>query len=125
MKPQLEPLNIGSIARGALLELFEASALKVAQNIADTSTDADAARKITLELSFKPDGDRRAVKLTTTATCKLATISKHVSRVYLGKDDSGKVYLFDQDPRQDVLFEPPTPSENVLDWKAAQAKGEA
>lgn len=116
--PQLEPLNLGSIARGALLELFEASALKVAQNIADTSTDAEAVRKITLELKFKPQGDRRTVTVTTTATCKLGAISQHVSRVYLGKDDAGKVYLFDQDPRQEVLFAPPAPAENLIDFKA-------
>ena len=116
-KPTLEPLNIDSIARGALLELFEANALKVAQNIADSATDAEAVRKITLELKFKPEGDRRAVKLTTTATCKLAAISQHVSRVYLGKDEEGKVYLFDQDPRQDVLFQPPAQDENLIDFK--------
>jgi hypothetical protein len=117
--PQLEPLNLGSIARGALLELFEATATRVAHNIADTSTDAEAPRKITIELTFKPESDRRALKLTTTATCKLASISKHVSRVYLGKDDAGKTYLFDQDPRQEVLFAPPTPSENLLDFKSS------
>jgi hypothetical protein len=121
MMPNLEPLNLGSVARGALLELFEATAARVAANIADTSTDAEAPRKITIELTFKPEGDRRAVKLTTTAKATLATISKHVSRIYLGKDDAGKVYLFDQDPRQEVLFAPPVPADNMLDFKAKQA----
>lgn len=121
-RPNLEPLNIGSIARGALLELFEANALKVAQNIADTSTEAEAPRTIVLKLKFKPDADRRAVTVTTSATCGLAAIAAHVSRAYLGKDTEGHVYLFDEDPRQDILFEPPVPAENLLDFKAQSAQ---
>lgn len=117
-KPNLEPLNIGSIARGALLELFESCAAKVAQNISDTSTPAETARTITMKLKFKPDGDRRAIKITTSASCGLAAIAEHTSRAYLGKDGEGHVYLFDQDPRQDVLFEPPPVDQNVIDFKS-------
>ena len=115
-KQNQEPLNIGSVSRGALLELFEANVLKVAQNIADPATDAEATRTITLKLKFKPDADRRALKVTATAQCALASISPHESRAYIGKDDSGKVYLFDRDPRQDVLFEPPAVDQNVINF---------
>lgn len=115
-KPDLEPTNLGSIARGALLELFEKSALKVAQNIADTSTNATAVRTITLKLKFKPDVDRRAVQVITTAECKTAGVSEHVSRAYIGKDDEGGVYIVDQDPRQDVLFQAPAQDQSVIQF---------
>jgi len=116
-RPNMEPLNIGSISRGALMELFEANALKIAQNIADTSTQAATPRTLTIKLRFKPDIDRRAVQVTASAKVDLAAIAPHESRAYIGKDDAGKVYLFDQDPRQDILFEPPVSDQNLLNFK--------
>jgi len=116
-KPNLEPLNLGSISKGALLELFESSILKIGQNIADSSTDATAPRTLTLKLRFIPDQDRRGIKVETSATCGLAAIAKHTSRVYIGKDEAGTVYMFGSDPRQDVLFQQPEPEENLLNFK--------
>lgn len=119
-KPKLEPTNLGSIARGALLELFNANMVKVAQNIADTSTDPEAPREITLKLKFKPDPDRRGAKLTTECTAKLAAIAKHQSRVYVNKGTDNVARLFDDDPRQDILFEPPEQAE-LVDFKSIAA----
>ena len=48
-KPDLQPVNLGSIARGALMELFEIEIAKLAANIADTKTKATKERRLTLE----------------------------------------------------------------------------
>jgi hypothetical protein len=122
MKPELTPINLGSIARGALMELFNIEIAKVAANIDDKSTKATKERKITFEIAFKPDADRRAIDVTTRAQTKLAPVADHASRVYLGKDDAGHVYVFDQDPRQELLFQPPAENQNVLDFKAVGEK---
>ncbi len=113
-KTNLNPINIGSIARGAAVELFEMALTKVTANIADKSTDATAGREITLKFKFKPDEDRRCCMVSTTASTKLAGAEEHVSKIYLGKDEDGKSYAFDSDPRQVVLFEPPVKDENLL-----------
>lgn len=118
-KPQLNPLNIGSIARGAAVELFEMAIEKVTANIADKSTDPTASREITLKFKFKPDDDRRTVQVVTTANTKLAGAEEHISKIYLGKDESGKTYAFDSDPRQEVLFEPPQEENNLLKFQQA------
>lgn len=123
-KPTLEPINLGSIARGAGLELFNIEIAKVAANIDDKSTDATKTREITITFKFKPDADRKSLQVTTKASSKLAPVSDHASRAYLGKDDSGHTYVFDQDPRQDTLFEPPQPKENMLDFKTIAAGGD-
>ena len=117
-KPNLEPINLGSIARGAGLELFNIEIAKVAANIDDKSTDATATREITIKFKFKPDPERKSLQVTTKATSKLAPVSDHASRAYLGKDESGNTYVFDQDPRQDILFEPPAQDKNLLDFKS-------
>jgi hypothetical protein len=118
-KPNLEPVNLGSVAKGALMELFELEIAKIAANIDDKSTKATKKRVLTLQLTFNPDPDRRSIDVTTWAITKLAPVADHASRVYLGKDESGRAYLFNEDPRQELLFEPPEQKENVLDFKAA------
>jgi hypothetical protein len=122
-KPDLKPVNLGSIARGALMELFELEIAKVAANIADSNTKATAKRKVTFELIFQPDQERRGIDVTTRASVKLAGIADHSSRIYLGKDTENRPLLFDSDPRQDLLFEPPAEKENILDFKQS-ASGE-
>jgi hypothetical protein len=115
-KPDLQPVNLGSIARGALMELFEIEIAKLAANIADTKTKATKERRLTLELSLKPDQDRKTIDVTTRASLKLAPIADHASRVYLGKDTDGHPLLFDTDPRQELLFEPPAADKPVLQF---------
>ena len=113
-KPVLQPVNLGSIAHGALMELFELEIAKIASNIDDKNTKATAKRKVTFELIFAPDADRRAIDVTTRAILKLAGITDHASRVYLGKDTENRALLFDCDPRQDLLFEPLAETSNLL-----------
>jgi hypothetical protein len=117
----LQPVNLGSVARGALMELFGLEIPKIAANIDDKNTNATKERRLTLELIFKPDADRRSIDVTTRASLKLASIADHASRVYLGKDTEGRPLIFDTDPRQELLFEPPLANENVLEF-GAQAK---
>lgn len=112
--PNLEPLNLGSIARGAALELFEKALLQVAQNIADTDTEAEASRGITIQFKFKPEGDRRTIHITTSAKTTLAGCTEHASKAFIAKDEEGGVHVVDQDPRQDVLFPTAAPKDNNL-----------
>lgn len=117
-KKKLDPVNLGSIARGAAMEIFEIEIAKIAANIADPNTKAAKKRKLTLEFTFAPDTDRRAIDVTTSSKTSLAGVTEHASRVYLGKDAEGHPYILDQDPRQELLFEPEPEEKNVLDFKA-------
>jgi hypothetical protein len=119
-KPDLQPVNLGSIARGALMEIFEIEIAKIAQNIADTKTGATKKRKLTISLSFKPDPDRKVIQVYTNASTTLAGPEEHCSRVYMGKDTTGAFLIFDTDPRQELLFEPPAADENLLHFGQQQ-----
>ena len=102
-KPEMIPLNLASIARGAAIELFDKSMNDVAKNIADTDTAAEAARSITITFKFKPE-----------------SAEEHSSKAYIGKTTDGQVIVLDQDPRQDVLFETPVKDDNLLNFKAGE-----
>jgi hypothetical protein len=119
MPKKLEPLNLGSIARGAAMELFELEIARIAANINDKNTSAEAMRELRLTFSFKPDAERRAIEVSTSAASKLAPVSKHTSRAYLGRDEGGKAYVFDQDPRQELLFQPEPEESNVMPMRAS------
>ena len=121
-KNQLEPVNLGSIARGAAIELFEVEIPKIAANIADKNTPAKAKRTLTLKFTFEPDADRQAVDIDLVAELKLCGPDRHRSRAFMGKDTSGKPYLFPTDPRQEALFDPPEPEENLLNFKTGGPK---
>jgi flagellar basal body rod protein FlgB len=116
---KLSPINLASIARGAALELFDRAIVKVAANIADKDTPATKSRKITLTFTLKPDVERRSIDVTTSCDLKLAAVADHASRIYLGKDVNAQALLFDQDPHQELLFQPPEKQDNVLSFGAA------
>lgn len=121
---KFEPINLGSIARGALVELFEKSAIKIAENIADPTTPATADREIILKIKFKPDAERRRIDVDSSAKVSLAAVSKHKSRVYTGRGTDGKTYLFDDDPRQELLFPVEPKDENMINFpRTEQATG--
>lgn len=120
-KPDLTPLNLGSISRGAALELFEKALNDVAKNISDTDTPAETARGITLTFKFKPESDRRTVHVTASAKTTLAGATDHSSKAFIGKTTDGQLFLVDQDPRQDVLFEAPKQADNLLDFKMGES----
>ena len=111
---KLEPVNLGSVARGALLEYFNKNMQLIADNIADTDTPATATRELTIRIRLKPDLERRGIEVVTSASCKLAAVAEHKSRLWTGKDAHGSAYLFDRDPRQEMLFEPPAREDNLL-----------
>jgi hypothetical protein len=119
-KPDLTPVNLGSIARGAGMELFEKALHQVVQNIADTDCAAEDARTITLTFKFKPESDRRKAHVTTSAKTTLAGAENHTSAAFIGKDTEGQYLMFLEDPRQDVLFEAPKQAENLLNFKAGE-----
>lgn len=114
MRPDLNPLNIGSIANGAAIELFDKAMRSITANIDDKSTEAEAVREITLTFKLKPDEERRRLLVTTQAKCKLAPTSAHKSTAYTGKGDDGEVRIFDSDPRQDILWPVPEPDNKVV-----------
>ena len=117
-QPDLTPLNLASMSRGAAFELFEKCLNEIVKNIADTDTPAESSRGIALTFKFKPESDRRTVHVTVSAKTSLVGAADHCSKVFLGKTTDGSMLVFDQDPRQDVLFEAPKQTDNLLDFTA-------
>ena len=119
----VNPINIGNINDGALIEAFDIELRKVLENIRDINTPATATRSLTLTVTFKPHGDRCTVATEVGSKLTLAPIEKHSSKVFLGVTDEGVVVAFDKDPLQMPLWTAPKPKEaSVLKFNAGDNK---
>lgn len=114
--PEMQPIpiNIDNVNDGAMREAFDAELRKVMANINDVNTPATSSREITLKLKLKPHSDRTEIETLFTCSSRLASIEPHPGRMFMGADTEGNLYGFQDDPRQQVLFEPPAKPENKV-----------
>ena len=107
MKPELkdtipiEPRSTKSIlemAHGAILERVDYEMAKILDNILDANTEATAKRRMTLTLTFAPDGERATVAVSATAKTTLAPTNPAVTSLYLTKRE-GKAQAVEMVPQ--------------------------
>ncbi len=100
--------SILDICNGALAEEVAVQMVRIAENLADPNTDAKAARKLTIDLSFKQDERRQVTAVSFKVTPKLAasrpievnmTFGKNAAGVMMAAelvDNAGQVDIFGQ-----------------------------
>lgn len=81
------------MAKGAIQERVDYEVSKVIDNILDVNTDPLAKRKVTLTVELKPDEDRQVVKITATATSKLAPTNPVGTSLVITADGNGEMML--------------------------------
>ena len=81
------------MAKGAIQERVDYEVTKVIDNILDVNTDPLAKRKVTLVVELKPDEDRQVVKITASATSKLAPTSPVGTSLVITADHNGEMML--------------------------------
>jgi hypothetical protein len=102
-------INLGTLARGAVSELFAEELRRVGENVLDVNTEPAAARKIKVELTFTPDEDRREVPVKIRVSSTLAPMKGAKTRVYFGREADG-LAMAEEDGRQGDLFHPVEPA---------------
>lgn len=94
-----EVVTLSTLAQGAALERFQDALGEVLKNIADPNTDAEAARKIVLTVTFVPADDRRMGDVKIDTKLQLAPATAVGTRVFFGKHQ-GQHVAVEHDPRQ-------------------------
>lgn len=112
-EPQKEliPLDINTVNDGALVDGFGIELQKVLENIRDINTPATATRSVTLQLIIKPHSDRIVIETEVKCSSKISIIETHKSKMFIGVTEGGSPIVFDEDPRQMIMFTPPAPKE--------------
>lgn len=84
-------LGLQNLGYGAAAEMFNAEVQRVIENLADPNAGKDA-RKITLEVTFKP-GDYGDVAISVKCSSKLSAIKPFVTAGYFAFDgDFGEIH---------------------------------
>jgi len=74
------------MAAGAIAERADYEVKKIMDNILDVNTPATKKRKLTLEVTFAPDDERRHISVTVTAKSKLEPTSPVATSLYMTPD---------------------------------------
>jgi hypothetical protein len=99
-------MTLGTIAAGALEELFGAELAKVLANIQDINTDAKAKREIAIKLIFAPTEDRDMTEVKVQCSAKLAGLLTVKTRAFVGRQD-GRLVMVEHNPKQLAMFDDP------------------
>ena len=98
-------VSLNTLANGGATEIFDYELQRVLENIGDSNTPAEVARKITLEVSIKPDEDRQLGTINIVCKSKLAPVKAVGTAIHMGKQD-GQMVAYENNPKQyDFDFE--------------------
>lgn len=85
-------INFDTLAGGALKERLNVELEKVLENIADPNTKDTKARKLTINISFKPNKQRDLAEVSIEAKSLLAPAMPSETKIVIDRDlESGKV----------------------------------
>lgn len=88
----MKHINLETFANGAFTAQVKRAIEEVTKNIQDPNTEASAARKITVTIGFKPNGERNFVATGVQTKTTLAPALGAVTALSMGKDiESGQV----------------------------------
>lgn len=103
----LVELSLATVAGGAAVELFDRELRIVLDNIQDPNTEAEAVRKVTLEVLIKPTKDRESAAVLLKVTGKSSGTKPVADLVYMGMRH-GRLVAITKDPQQPDMFDQET-----------------
>ncbi|MCM1564891.1 MAG: hypothetical protein NC238_02845 [Dehalobacter sp.] len=104
---QTKEVNIMELAKGAILEQIDHAMKLVMENILDPNTEVKTPRKLTINLTFKPDESREIVNCSAQAKPTLAPIKPIVTNIIVEADREGNpmaAELTRDNPNQVTMF---------------------
>lgn len=98
-----ETVTLENLGRGAAAEMFQAELEKVAANVLDPNTKADALRAITLKLKVRPAMDRGTCTIEISCDSKLAPAAPFETMLFVGQEQ-GRAVVTEYNPEQMQIF---------------------
>lgn len=86
-------IDVNSLADGALLERLNIELQRMAENITDPNTKADAVRTVTVEIKVKPDETRSIAVTEINVKSKLAPPKGIPTKFVVDRDSTGKAVI--------------------------------
>lgn len=86
-------VKLTKLANGAVQEKLDRSMADVIDNILNLNTDPEKPRKVTIDLTIKPNKTRDSASVTTVVKTKLQPELEVPATVLLGRDETGHVVM--------------------------------
>jgi len=97
----LGKLSLTNLGKGAAVEKFDHELGEVLTNILDPNTEATAKRRIVLEVTIRPNKDRRMGAVSVSCTSKTAAPVAFNTMAYFGREKGqAEVVAFENNPNQ-------------------------
>lgn len=100
-----EAITITNICGGSVEDIFQREWRAVMANVVDINTPPDAKRKITLEFTISPFGDRSGAIVTFACKSKTMPVEEVTGQIFLYHEGASLVAV-PHDPKQARLFDP-------------------
>ncbi len=122
-------INLEQFANGALTEKINTEVEKVLNNIYDPNTDAKKKRKVSVNITFKPNESRNLAQISIETKTSLAPVIPTETNIIIDKDlKSGKVMAAEignqaaGQIKMDLGDEPMPEDGNIIDLKKVNNK---
>jgi hypothetical protein len=99
----MKQVDLSTMKGGQIIDMFNEELKKVLANIADANVKPDESRKITIELSIKPDKSRRTAQTKIDVHSKLASVKPSEGLLFFDENDSGEMAAYEDDYKQPEL----------------------
>lgn len=84
-------VELSQLVQGGVQEKFDKEFTRVIRNIDDPNTAANAARSITITITFKPDAEREIINTSITTKSTLAPDNALSTKFIMGQDNAGNL----------------------------------
>lgn len=114
---QTREVSVMELAGGAIQEQIEHAMKMVMENILDPNTEAKKARKLTIDLTFKPNDNREIVSCSAQAKPTLAPIKPIMTNIIVDADKDGNpiaAELTRDNPNQVTMFTDEEPEQKII-----------
>lgn len=123
MIPDVREITLGTLANGAIEEMFGEALLAILTNVDDVNTDHKAKRSIMMTFAFSVDEDRHVGHVDVQVQTKLAGVKGVTANVYFGRHEGRHVAV--EAPSQETLFPAPESRPRSIADAADGGKGGA
>jgi hypothetical protein len=96
----MKQVDLSTMKGGEIIDMFNEELKKVLANIADENVKPDESRKITIELSIKPDKTRRTAQTKIDVHSKLASVKPSEGLLFFDENENGEMAAYEDDYKQ-------------------------
>jgi hypothetical protein len=87
-------MNLEAFSGGKLTRLIQSGIMEILENISDTDTPATAKRQLVIKITFRPETNRKNIKVHIDTKVNKAPIRTEETNMFVGRDLNGEPVFY-------------------------------